>query len=326
MARVVASLAAVVLLVALGGCGEDDGAEPGASSEATLVLDFTPNAVHAGIYAAVERGYLADEGIGLEIREPSSSSDAPKLLEAGRADFAILDINDLGIARDRGLGIVGIAPIVAVPLASVIAARDAAKRPRQLEGRTVGVTGLPSDDAVLDAVVRADGGDPALVERTTIGFDAVAALAAGRVDAATAFWNAEGVALRERGVATREFRVGELGAAPYPELVLVTSSATLAERPDLVASVRAALARGHELAEVQPKAALGSLLSAVPALERSSTAAQLDALIRADAFSGLGDRVRFEAGVASWARFAARNGLPAPQGETELGDAFPPRP
>jgi putative hydroxymethylpyrimidine transport system substrate-binding protein len=76
MRRVAAPLAAVVCALALGACG-DDGAEPGASREATLVLDFQPNAVHAGIYAARERGYFEDEGVALEIQEPSASTDGP---------------------------------------------------------------------------------------------------------------------------------------------------------------------------------------------------------------------------------------------------------
>ena len=72
MRRVVASLAAVVLVMAGAGCG-DDGAEPGASDEATLVLDFQPNAVHAGIYAALADGGYDDAGVDLTVREPSSS-------------------------------------------------------------------------------------------------------------------------------------------------------------------------------------------------------------------------------------------------------------
>ena len=94
-------------------------------------------------------------------------------------------------------------------------------RPADLAGETVGVTGLPSDDAVLDAVLGSGDVDPGEVERVTIGFDSVAALAAGRVDAATAFWNAEGVELERLGVPTRVFRVDEFGAPRYPELVLV---------------------------------------------------------------------------------------------------------
>ena len=118
MRRVVALLAAVL---ALSGCGED-GAEPGASSEATLVLDFTPNAVQSGIYAAQERGWFEDEGLDLEIRPPGDSTDAPKLLAAGRTDFAVMDINDLGVAAERGFDLTAIGALVQVPLASVIAA------------------------------------------------------------------------------------------------------------------------------------------------------------------------------------------------------------
>ena len=91
-------------------------------------------------------------------------------------------------------------PIVQRPLAAVIARGDGpVRRPRDLEGRTVGVTGLPSDEAVVDSEVSADGGDPAKVDRVTIGFNAVSSLAAGKVDAATGFWNAEGVALAQAG-------------------------------------------------------------------------------------------------------------------------------
>src|SRR5215210_496623 len=97
MKRVVALLAAVL---ALHGCG-DDGAEPGASREATFVLDFTPNAVHSGLYAAQEESWFADEGLDLKIQTPSDSTDAPKLLEAGKTDFAVMDINDLGTAAER---------------------------------------------------------------------------------------------------------------------------------------------------------------------------------------------------------------------------------
>src|SRR3990170_5135011 len=100
MRRVVALLAAVLSL-SLMACG-GDGAEPGASEEATLVLDFTPNAVHAGLYAALAGGEFEREGIELDIREPSASTDGPKLLEAGRAELAVLDIHDLAIARERG--------------------------------------------------------------------------------------------------------------------------------------------------------------------------------------------------------------------------------
>src|SRR5215217_4978628 len=120
MRRAVALLAAVLALAGAAGCG-GGGAEPGALNRATLVLDFQPNAVHAGIYAALSRGYYRDAGIDLDVQQPSASTDAPKLLEAGKVQFAILDIHDLAIARERGFDLVAVTPIVQRPLASVIA-------------------------------------------------------------------------------------------------------------------------------------------------------------------------------------------------------------
>jgi putative hydroxymethylpyrimidine transport system substrate-binding protein len=279
MRRAVALLAIVLALAGLAGCGEE-GAEPGAPKGATLVLDFTPNAVHSGVYAALARGYYRDEAVDLKVQPPGESTDAPKLLGAGKVEFAILDVHDLGIARERGIDLIGVAPIVQRPLAAVLARGDGpVRRPRDLEGHRVGVTGLPSDEAVVASEVAADGGDPARVEEVTIGFTAVPSLAAGRVDAATAFWNAEGVALRRQGVPLRIFKVDRFGAPPYPELVLTTSRKTLESDPELVDAVVAATERGYAFTEKNPEGALHDLLSADLSLERADQAAQLRVLL-----------------------------------------------
>jgi NitT/TauT family transport system substrate-binding protein/putative hydroxymethylpyrimidine transport system substrate-binding protein len=302
MRRVAALLATVLLSGCLAACG-GDGAEPGAPKSATLVLDFTPNAVHSGIYLALQSGYYREAGVDLDVRQPGTSSDAPKLLASGRADFAILDIHDLGIARERGLDPVGVMPVVQRPLASVLAAPQV-HRPRDLEGRTAGVTGLPSDHAVLDSIVAGDGGDPAAVRRVTIGFNAVASLAARKVDAATGFWNAEGVALRRRGVPTRIFKVDRYGAPPYPELVLCAGAGTLREDPALVRSVVGATTRGYRAAVADPAAALEALTSAVPGLDRDEQAAQLRVLRPILAPAPFDFAV-----LRAWARWDLRHGL-----------------
>jgi putative hydroxymethylpyrimidine transport system substrate-binding protein len=299
-----ALLAAALSLAAAAGCG-GGGAEPGAPDGATLVLDFTPNAVHSGIYAAQRRGYYEDAGIDLTIRQPGESTDAPKLLASGRTEFAILDIHDLGIARERGLDLVGTMPLVQRPLAAILAgAGSGVERPRDLESRTVGVTGLPSDEAVVESEVAADGGDPEQVERVTIGFNAIAALAAGRVDAATGFWNAEGVALRRQGVPIRIFKVDRYGAPPYPELVLAASREMIDADPDLVRAMSAATRRGYALAVRDPDQALDDLLAAVPDLNRSEQAAQLRALL-----ADLRPAPFEPAILRSWARWDLEHGL-----------------
>ncbi|MEA2471095.1 MAG: putative hydroxymethylpyrimidine transport system substrate-binding protein, partial [Thermoleophilaceae bacterium] len=228
------ALLPLALLAALltGGCGGGDGGS-GGPRPVTLVLDFTPNAAHAGIYAALARHRDRAHGVRLTVRQPTASSDSLKLLAVGRADLAVADIHDLGLARERGEDLVGVGALVQRPLASVIAGPKVT-RPRQLEGKRVGVTGVPSDNAVLRAVVQGDGGSPRRVRTITIGFSAVPSLLAGKVAAATAFWNVEGVVLKRRGLATHEFRVDAFGAPRYPELVLVARRDTVEKNSALL--------------------------------------------------------------------------------------------
>jgi putative hydroxymethylpyrimidine transport system substrate-binding protein len=264
-------------LLAFTGCGGTSGGTDRPNEEASLLLDFTPNAVHAGIYLATERGYDDAEGVQLDVRAPGASTDALRLLQAGRVDMAILDIHDLALAREQDRDIVGVMALVQRPLAAVLAQPDIT-RPRDLEGKRAGVSGLPSDVAVLRSVVAGDGGDPDSVKTTTIGFEAVKALLAERVAAATAFWNVEGVALKAERPDTREFRVDDYGAPPYPELVLCVTRATLDEkRPVLEATVRA-LRRGYTETQNDPESALSALGDANPDLDRDAASAQLDAV------------------------------------------------
>jgi putative hydroxymethylpyrimidine transport system substrate-binding protein len=264
---------ALLLFAGCGGSSETSSPNEGA----TLLLDFTPNAVHSGIYVASDRGFDAAEGVQLQIRKPGASTDALKLLQSGAADMAILDIHDLGLAREKGRDLVGVMALVQTPLAAVLA-QPSIRSPKDLEGKRAGVSGLPSDEAVLRSVVQGAGGDPAKVKETTIGFEAVKALLARRVAGATAFWNVEGVALKAKRPGMREFRVDDYGAPPYPELVLCVTRRTLDERPAVVKATIRALQRGYADVQNDPDSALSTMLQREPDLDRAALSAQLDAV------------------------------------------------
>jgi ABC-type nitrate/sulfonate/bicarbonate transport system substrate-binding protein len=300
-------LALLALAAALLAAGCSRGSEDRPNQSATLVLDFQPNAVHAGIYLALERDFDGAEGVTLRVQPPSSSTDSVKLLLAGRAQFAILDIHDLALAREKGRDIVGVMAVVQRPLAAVMA-QPGIRRPRDLAGKRVGVTGLPSDDAVLSSVVRGDGGDPSTVRKVSIGFQAVAALLAQRVDAATAFWNAEGVALQARRPGIHQFKVDDFGAPPYPELVVCVTRQTLQDQRSLVAATVRALRRGYEEAIADPESAVEALVGSA-GVKRADTERELDAVSPAftegaPRYGALDLRA-----LRAWARWEARFGI-----------------
>jgi putative hydroxymethylpyrimidine transport system substrate-binding protein len=308
-------LFALLALLALAACGGGEGEEsPSGPRPVELALDFTPNPVHAPVFAAARTGADRENGIRLRIREPGEGPNALKLVASGRALLGLLDIHDLAIARAEGVDVVAVAALVQRPLAALLA-DPSVRRPRDLAGRTVGVSGLPSDPAFVRAIVEHDGGDYERVEQVTIGFKAVSALLARRVDAVPAFWNAEGVALRERGRDVREFRVEDYGAPPYPEVVVIAARASLWERRDDVRAAVRAIAAGVKAVLADREAAVREL-AARTAGDESLVRAQLDAV--APLFR---PAVRLDRRVLErWADFDARIGIV--EDRPDVGAAF----
>jgi ABC-type nitrate/sulfonate/bicarbonate transport system substrate-binding protein len=190
-----------------------------------------------------------------------------------------------------------------------VIAQPGTKSPRDLAGKRVGVTGLPSDEAVLRSIVEGAGGNPEAVKSTTIGFNAVPALLGGKVAAATAFWDVEGVALAHRRRGYRQFRVARYGAPTYPELMLCVRRSTLRDEPAVVRATVAALERGYRFTLTDPDSSASDLLSRVPDASRAQIMAQLDVLD--SAFTGpTGHPGGLDVAVLRrWARWEARFGI-----------------
>ena len=307
MTRFITLLSTLALAAGLlAGCGS--GSSQHTVPNATVVLDFTPNPVHVGIYTALARHDDVAAGVHLHVIAPSASTDAIRLLQTHRVNFAILDIHDLAIARQKGEDIVGILPIVQRPLAAVIAAPQISS-PRQLVGRPVGITGAPSDTAVLDSIVAGAGGNPKALHTVTIGYNAVGDLLAGRVAAATAFWNDEGVTLARKRPGFHSFKVDDYGAPSYPELVLCADGSSLRAHPGLARSVVHALVAGYDTALADPAAGQRALESQVPGLDHALDSAELAGL--KTAFTGPGGRfgVLNPGRLQAWARWESRFGI-----------------
>jgi NitT/TauT family transport system substrate-binding protein/putative hydroxymethylpyrimidine transport system substrate-binding protein len=291
-------IAPILLALVLAGCGSQS------ADTVVVALDFVPNPVHAPLYEAARDGRDRAHGVRLEIRKPGSGPDSLKLVAGGKVDLGVLDIHDLAIARAQGTDLVAVAALVGRPLAALIAQPEVA-RPRALEGRTVGVSGLPSDPAFVKAIVEHDGGDVSKVKEVTIGFSAVSRLLTKRVDAVPAFWNAEGVALARKGLAVKQFRVEDYGAPPYPEVVLMTARKTLNAHRDRLARALAAIADGLKATRAHPDDAVSVIARAAETNDRGLVRAQLDAVLPIFAPGLKLDRALLE----RWAAFDAGIGI-----------------
>jgi len=258
--RALVTILALALIIPLSGCGGGEEQAPDGIRKATVVLDFLPNAVHAGIYRSIAAGYYEQEGIELEVVTPSSTSDTIRLIASGKADFGLADGLDLATQVSRGRKARGVMAILRRPAGGLITvARGGPRTPAGLAGGTVGLTGAPSDRAVFETIVEAAGGDPALSSTVVIGFNGVQALRSGRVEAFTGYIPEDATALEARGTPTRSFAFDRWGGPAYPGLVAFTSPERIREDPELVRAFVEATTRGYRDALADPSRAITDL-------------------------------------------------------------------
>jgi ABC-type nitrate/sulfonate/bicarbonate transport system substrate-binding protein len=244
----------------------------------TLILDFVPNAVHAGIYRAIAAGYYKQQNINLKVIQPTSTADTLKLIDAGQAQVGLADGIDVASQIDLGRDARAIMAVVQRPLGGPITlASEKLKSAAELQGKTVGITGVPSDTATLDTAVTHAGGNPSKVNVVTIGFNGVQDLQAKRIAAFTGFWPADGVQLEVNGYPIKTFKLDENGGPAYPGLVAFSTEGLIKSNPALLRAWVAATVHGYEDTIKDPTRSLNDLLKLNPTLEPKFTTASLKA-------------------------------------------------
>jgi putative hydroxymethylpyrimidine transport system substrate-binding protein len=309
----IALAAAIALVPALvAGCGGGDDAAPASSTAAavqdvSLALDWFPNADHAGIYVAKAKGLDTQAGADIAPSVPSDPTTTLTAVAAGKKDLAITYAPELLIARAKGVPVKAVGAIAQVPLNSIMARSDRGiERPRDLEGKVVGIAGVPSDRALLDTVVAADGGDPSKVTTKVVGYSLAPSLAAGKVDAVIgAYWNIEGPDLRMKDVPVTVMKLDDHGVPRYDELVLVASEDAIRDKPAALRAALAGIAAGQSAAVADAGAAVAALEKANPDIAKKVLPAQVSDTIPALVPEGSAplrmDAAQWEA-LATWMR------------------------
>jgi putative hydroxymethylpyrimidine transport system substrate-binding protein len=217
------ALASAALLVPAAAAGPQD---------VTLTLDWTPNPDHVGLFYARDEGLFAKAGLDVAIHAPSDPSASLKLVALGKTDLAVSYEQEVFFAAAKKLPVVAVAAVVPQPLNSIMAIDPKVKRVADLRGKSIGITGVPSDYASLDTALAQAGLERSDVKVVTLGYSLLPALLAHRVDAVLGVYrNVEGIEVERRGLKPTIIPLNRAGVPFYDELVLVASSSRLHSDP-----------------------------------------------------------------------------------------------
>jgi len=227
------------------------------SDHVDVTLDWTPNPDHVGLYYAQQTGLFAKAGLDVAIHAPSDPTAPLKLVGVGRSDLAVSYEQELFFAAAKKLPVVAVAALVPQPLNSFMSIDPKVHTLADLHGKTIGITGVPSDYATLKSA-----GLAGKAKVVTVGYNLLPALLSHRVDAVLGVYrNVEGVQLQLRGLHPTIVPVDHAGVPTYDELVLVANAKRLSDpayRSEVQRFVTAFLA-GSAAARKHPARALSVL-------------------------------------------------------------------
>ena len=239
------------------------GGTDGELRELNVVLDWYPNALHAFLYDAIEKGYYAEEGLKVNIQFPSNTNDAISLVAAGQAEIGLYYQQDVIIARaNQDVPVKSIGAVVQAPLNIVLSlAEKDIHSPEDLVGKTIGYAGTELSEALIRSIMAYVGADSSDVEMIDVGFDLMSSMTTGNVDATIGcLVNHEVPQMEEEGFDVNWFELDDYGVPTYYEGVFLASDDTIENDADMLRAFLRASAKGFEDVKADPAAALRTLL------------------------------------------------------------------
>ncbi|MFB8374537.1 ABC transporter substrate-binding protein [Paenibacillus taichungensis] len=256
------------ILLAVTACTPRNTAPPLSSSlqelqEVNVVLDWYPNALHAFLYVAMEKGYFEQEGLKVNLQFPSNSNDAISLVAAGKADVGLYYQQDVIITRaNQQVPVKSIGAVVQAPLNAIISlAEKNITSPQDLKGKTIGYSGTELSEALIRSIMKHAGTDNSDVKMVDVGFELMSSMTTNNVDATIGgLINHEVPQLQEEGFDVNWFTLEKYGVPSYYEGIFVANDTLIASDSDMLTKFLRASKKGFEDVKADPEAALQILL------------------------------------------------------------------
>lgn len=241
----------------------------GEKKKVTIMLDWTPNTNHTGIYVAKKKGFFDQAGLDVEIVQPGKTV-AEQAVAAGQAQFGVSYQEALTNARVTGVPLVSIGAILqhntsgfASPVEKKI------DRPKAFEGKTYGGFGGPNEIEIIQSVMKEDGGDVSKVKNINIGNTDFFTAVKRDVDFAWIYYGWTGIEAELRGQKLNMIYLTDYSKElDYYTPILITNEKQIAQDPETVRAFMKAVTEGYQVAIQNPKEAATILSQEVPDLDK----------------------------------------------------------
>lgn len=267
--KILAGVLALSMCAAIPACGKKDSTD--AKDKITVVLDWTPNTNHTGLYVALANGYFEAAGLNVEIQEPPEDG-ATVLVASGKAQFGFDFQEYLAPAYKPGeeMGITAVAAIIQHNTSGLISLKEKGiETPADLEGHSYASWDMDIEKAILEYLMKKENADYSKLEiiPNTVT-DVPTALQTNQTDTVWVYYAWDGIATKVKGIDTNFINFGEIDKnLDFYSPVLIANNDYLKNNPDDAKAFLAALRKGYEYAIENPDKAADILCEEVPELD-----------------------------------------------------------
>lgn len=269
--KLFAMLMAAAMVFGMTACGSGESTDTTAETtgeetqleDFTVVLDWYPNAVHAFLYDAMEKGYFAEEGLNLVVQFPANTNDGISLPAARKADAGVYYMQDVILTSvEEDIPIVSFGAITQKSMNVVISLKDSGiTEAKDLAGKKIGYAGTVLSEAQIQAMLADAGLSADDCECIDVGFDLMSALTTGQVDATIGnMVNHEVPQMEEQGFEVNYFYPTDFGVPQGYELVFLANKDAINENPEKYQGFLRACQKGFEDMKNNPDEVLQILL------------------------------------------------------------------
>lgn len=278
MRKSLISLCSFILVIVLTACGNTDSPKEETAKPAeekitelkkvSVVLDWTPNTNHTGLYVAKAEGYFEAEGLDVDIKMPGEAG-ADQLVASGKAEFGVSYQEGITEARVQDIPIVSIAAIIQHNTSGFASLKDKnITSPKDFAGKKYGGWGAPLEKAVLASLMKQEDADVDEVDIVNIGDTDFFTAVKRDIDFAWIYYGWTGVEAELRGEDLNVVYLTDYSEKlDYYTPVLSTNESMIEEDPETIKKFLAAASKGYEFAIENPDAAAEILVEAVPDLD-----------------------------------------------------------
>lgn len=261
---------ALLLVTSLAACSSSQSSveKEGTLKKVSIVLDWTPNTNHTGIYVAKENGYFKKHGLDVNIILPGEAG-ADQLVASGKSEFGVSYQEGITQARIQGIPLVSLAAVIqhntsgfASPKAKNIVS------PKDFEGKTYGGWGSPIEEAVINSLMKQENTDVEKVKIINMGDSDFFTAVNRDIDFAWIYYGWTGVEAKIRNEPINMVYLTDYSEKlDYYTPVITTNEKMVKDDPETVEAFMAALTEGYEFAIEHPADSADVLIQAVPDLD-----------------------------------------------------------